>query len=521
MLFNSFSFLLLFLPLAMLGYWVTERLGGRTASIAWLSIISLIFYGLSEPWHLLVIMPSIIVNFTIGVSLASKECDRRLLVSGIAINLGVLGYFKYANFFMENIQALTGLPLPAVDITLPAGVSFFTFTQIAFLVDAYSHKTKEVNFSRYVLFVTFFPHLIAGPIIHHSEMLPQFAKGSRGMNARNISIGLSILIIGLAKKVLIADNLALVASPIFDAADQGQFITTFEAWSGALAYTFQLYFDFSGYSDMAIGLSLLFGIRMPVNFNSPYKSRSIVQFWRRWHMTLSRFLLTYLYIPLGGSRQGIARMFLALMATMLLGGLWHGAGWTFVAWGALHGGYLIINHGWMKLSKSDFSVVRPLNTLVGIVAWPLTFVAVCAAWVIFRAETMDGALTILSSMSTLDGLTFPGPAEQRLGAAASVLRSLGVEFIGTNVVSLEDWRTFGLPIIILAAAISLLAPNTQQIFARYRPALSVYKGDLSDAKKQRTLSWRPVPIWSLYITVLGVVCLLSLNKISEFIYFRF
>lgn len=520
MLFNSYPFLLLFLPIAMVGYWAMERLGGRPAGIGWLAFISLVFYGVAEPWHLLIILPSIVFNFSVGVRLASCEPNRRLLFAAIATNLALLGYFKYANFVTENIQALTGLPIPSSDLTLPAGISFYTFTQIAFLVDSYRHQTREVNFSRYTLFVTFFPHLIAGPIIHHSEMLPQFAKGHRGMNTRNISIGLSILIIGLAKKVLIADNLALMASPVFDAVYQGQGITFFESWTSALAYTFQLYFDFSAYSDMAIGLSLMFGIKMPLNFNSPYKSRNIIQFWRRWHMTLSRFLLDYLYIPLGGSRHGAPRMFLALFATMLLGGLWHGAGWTFILWGALHGIYLITNHGWRFLQDR---ANRPLATImagVAIFSWPITFLSVCVGWVIFRAENLDTAFVILNSMSGLNGLTFPAMAELRLGTFADTFKQFGVIFSGTNIVSLEDWREFGIPMIVLAASISFFAPNTQQIFTRYRPALSVYTNDLKNLPRTR-FAWTPNFLWTAALAALAVTCLLSLNRVSEFIYFKF
>ncbi|MCR4378627.1 MAG: MBOAT family protein [Rhodospirillales bacterium] len=497
-----------------------ERLGGRPAGIGWLAFISLIFYGIAEPWHLLIILPSIAFNFSVGVRLASCEPHPRLLFAAIATNLALLGYFKYANFVTENIQTLTGLPLLSTDVTLPAGISFYTFTQIAFLVDSYRHQTREVNFSRYTLFVTFFPHLIAGPIIHHSEMLPQFAKGHRGMNARNISIGLSILIIGLAKKVLIADNLALMANPVFDAVYQGQTITFFESWTSALAYTFQLYFDFSAYSDMAIGLSLMFGIKMPINFSSPYKSRSIIEFWRRWHMTLSRFLLEYLYIPLGGNRHGAPRMLLALLATMLLGGLWHGAGWTFILWGGLHGGYLIINHGWRFAQDRATGPLSSIMSATTILSWPITFISICVGWVIFRAENLDTAFAILNTMSGFHGFTFPAIAELRLGTFADTFKQFGVTFSGANIVSLEDWREFGIPVIVLAATISFFAPNTQQIFARYKPALPVYANDQKNLPRSR-LAWTPNFMWMVYLATLTVVCMLSLNRVSEFIYFRF
>jgi D-alanyl-lipoteichoic acid acyltransferase DltB (MBOAT superfamily) len=263
-----------------------------------------------------------------------------LLASAIAVNLILLGYFKYANFFADNLNHFAGTALPIGQVILPLGISFFTFTQIAFLVDTYQGKVKEFNFVHYTLFVTYFPHLIAGPVLHHKEMMPQFAKRNVcHLNWDNVAVGLSIFVLGLAKKVLIADSLAEFATPIFSAVAAGGQPMLFEAWIGALAYTLQLYFDFSAYSDMAIGISLMFNVRLPMNFNSPYKATSIIDFWRRWHMTLSRFLRDYLYIPLGGSRNGKAQRYLNLMITMLLGGLWHGAGWTFVIWGGLHGFY--------------------------------------------------------------------------------------------------------------------------------------------------------------------------------------
>ncbi|MCW8914478.1 MAG: MBOAT family protein [Magnetovibrio sp.] len=496
-----------------------ERLGGRSAGIGWLAFISLVFYGISEPWHLLVILPSIAFNFSVGIHLA-RSPDPRLLFAAIATNLGLLGYFKYSNFVIENLFVFADMPPPAINVVLPAGISFYTFTQIAFLVDSYRQQAREVNFSRYALFVTFFPHLIAGPIIHHAEMLPQFAKGARGINSRNVSIGLSILIIGLAKKVLIADNLALVATPVFDATLQGETLTFFEAWAAALAYTFQLYFDFSAYSDMAIGLSLMFGIKMPINFNSPYKAQNIVEFWRRWHMTLSRFLLDYLYIPLGGNRHGAPRMFAALLATMLLGGLWHGAGWTFIIWGALHGTYLVINHAWRQATKEIRFEVGPLRHVFTTLSWATTFIAVTAAWVVFRAETLDAAIIVWKSMAGFNGLSFPAPAEQRLGSLAGILSSLGVVFDGNNIVTLEDWRTLGIPLILIAGLICVIAPNTQQLFARYKPALPVYNGQLPSPSETKW-QWRPTPFWVFSMAGIGVICLLSLNRISEFIYFRF
>ena len=291
---------------------------------------------------------------------------------------------------------------------LPLGISFFTFQKIAYLVDAYRGEVRAGGFLSFALFVTFFPQLIAGPIVHHSEVIPQFGqKSTYRPNLDNLSMGIGIFVLGLAKKTVLADSIATYATPVFRAAQAGADPTLFEAWGGALAYTFQLYFDFSGYSDMAIGLALMFNIRLPINFNSPYKATNIIDFWRRWHITLSRFLRDYLYIPLGGNRHGVARRYANLMLTMLLGGLWHGAGWTFIVWGGLHGIFLVINHFWHALGvgSATTSGARPGSD--GSAARTITFLAVMVAWVFFRAEDFDAATRILAGMAGLNGVQLP------------------------------------------------------------------------------------------------------------------
>jgi len=357
MLFNSEIFLFVFLPIVLIGFYAIGAQGHHRVAISWLVASSLFFYGWWNPAYLGLIIGSILFNYTFGMILSRQGMVQRnkwwLLFFGVGFNLTLLGYFKYANFFVDNINVLTGANFHLEQIILPLAISFFTFQQITYLVDAYSGKTREYNFLHYILFVTFFPQLIAGPIVHHREMLPQFAKDTLyKLNHSNLAIGFAILLIGLFKKVVLADGVAPFATPVFAAADSGVEISFFEAWSGALAYTFQLYFDFSGYTDMAIGVARMFNVRLPLNFNSPYKSLSIVDFWRRWHMTLSAFLRDYLYIPLGGSRKGMPRRYINLMTTMLLGGLWHGAGWTFVVWGFLHGFYLVVNHAWTSFRTS-------------------------------------------------------------------------------------------------------------------------------------------------------------------------
>ncbi|MBT5260335.1 MAG: MBOAT family protein, partial [Nitrospina sp.] len=346
MLFNSYAFIFLFLPVTLLGFQLIGNRGHCRVAVSWLIGASLFFYGWWNPAYLGLILTSILFNYAVGVSLGSRPA-KTVLVVGIAANLGLLGYFKYANFFVDNINALTGSDIVLERIILPLAISFFTFQQITYLVDTYRGETQECDFLRYCLFVTFFPQLIAGPIVHHREMMPQFAKDTFcRLKAKHLAVGLTIFSVGLFKKVILADGIAVYSTPVFDAAEAGVILTFVDAWCGALAFTFQLYFDFSGYSDMAIGLGRMFGIILPVNFFSPYKASNIIEFWRRWHITLSRFARDYLYIPLGGNRKGTLLRFANLMITMLLIGLWHGAGWTFVIWGGLHGSYLVINHGW-------------------------------------------------------------------------------------------------------------------------------------------------------------------------------
>lgn len=361
MLFNSYSFLLFFLPVVLAGFYAIGIWHHARSAQLWLIGASFFFYGWWDYHFLVLLIFSILFNFGVGRRLALSVLPAPgdtgrywLLVSGISVNLALIGYYKYAGFLSDAIAMMSGADFHLTGIVLPLAISFFTFQQIAFLVDAYRHEAEEFDFQNYVLFVTFFPQLIAGPIVHHKEMMPQFSRLKIGQDFwESFAVGLSVFIIGLFKKAVLADGFAIYATPVFDLSLTGQKIDFLTAWAGALAYTFQLYFDFSGYSDMAIGLGLMFGIRLPLNFFSPYKALNIIEFWRRWHMTLSRFLRDYLYFPLGGNRKGKARRYINLMLTMVLGGLWHGAGWTFVLWGSLHGSYLIINHGWHAI-KPDF-----------------------------------------------------------------------------------------------------------------------------------------------------------------------
>src|SRR6202171_3002552 len=395
MLFNSYLFIFLFLPLALIGYFALGRLG-HLAPVIWLALASLVFYSVSNWQFVLLLLASVAFNYCIGLLLISQPLRAAprfaVLTVGVAGDLLVLGYFKYAGFLAANLNAIfsTGF---TVNILLPVGISFYTFTQIAFLVDAYRGNVARYRLPHYALFVTYFPHLIAGPILHHRDMIPQFERAAaKRPDPHLILCGLIIFGIGLFKKTCLADGIQPLVSLAF-----GPDAPTFDqAWPGAPAYTFQLYFDFSGYSDMAIGISLMFGIFLPLNFNSPYRSQNIIDFWRRWHIPLSQFVRDYLYIPLGGTRHGSILRYVNLMVTMLLGGLWHGAAWTFVVWGALHGAYLCINHAWTNYGPA---IGPRYASAANLAAFVLTFLSVVVAWVFFRADSMASAMSVLSKLA--------------------------------------------------------------------------------------------------------------------------
>lgn len=497
MLFNSYGFIFLYLPLVLLGYFQLARISHAVAA-GWLAVASLFFYGWWNPAYVGLLLASIACNYAFGLWIA-KACTRhdeagkkRRLAVAIAANMLLLGYYKYANFFLGSISSAAGTQFSLGEIILPLGISFFTFTQIAFLVDTCQGKVKECNFIHYTLFVTYFPHLIAGPVLHHKEMMPQFRLGSTyRFSYENMAVGSAIFFIGLFKKVVLADGIAACVGPVFNAPAAGVQLAFIEAWGGALCYTLQLYFDFSGYSDMAIGLSRMFGVILPLNFHSPYKSASIIEFWRRWHMTLSRFLRDYLYIPLGGNRKGRARRYLNLMATMLLGGLWHGAGWTFVIWGGLHGLYLVVNHGWHAIRrKLGQDPGKPLSRPAHIAAVSLTFLSVTVAWVFFRADTFDHALAIVHAMAGGNGF--------------------GVH--GTNALLGNAARNY----LLMGLLLAWFAPNTQQIMQNFRPAL-----DMPGNTCAVRLTWRLDYKSAVVHALVALFGLMSISELSEFIYFQF
>lgn len=406
MLFNTNVFLMAFLPAVVIGFYIIGT-RSRNGAVVFLVCASLFFYGWWRASYLLLILASFSVNYGLGKILDQRR-SKKVLTIGIVLNLGILGYFKYANFFVDTADALFGLHSNIGVIVLPLAISFFTFQQIIYLIDTYRGNVTQSGFTRYMLFVSFFPQLIAGPIVYHKEMMPQFARETLArLDWRDIALGLTLFSIGLFKKVCLADRVAEQATPVFKLAESGEVLTFFTAWGGALSYTFQIYFDFSGYSDMALGLACLFGIRLPVNFYSPYRATNIIEFWRHWHMTLSRMLREYLYIPLGGSRRGSRRRYFNLMLTMLIGGLWHGAAWTFVVWGGLHGIYLAINHGWHAVRRRLGHDLERHTVLGRAAGTLLTFLAVVVAWVFFRAESFDGARVMLEGMAGLNGVSLP------------------------------------------------------------------------------------------------------------------
>ncbi len=431
MLFASTTFLVGFLPtVLLLIYFIRHAFGARCA-IALLTLSSLVSYAWYFPPFLLLLVASVVANYWLG-NLVYLTGSRLLTSLGIILNLGLLGWYKYAGLIGDLVESVSGQSLGVPEILLPLGISFFTFQQIAYLVDIYQQKTKPSDVLEYLFFVSFFPQLIAGPIVHHKELMPQL-KNTRfaEFNSEDIAAGLVLLSIGLAKKVLIADRLAPGADTLFEAQALGIQLSAAEAWFGMLCYTFQIYFDFSGYADIALGLARMFGLRLPVNFASPYKSTDIIEFWRRWHISLSTFLRDYLYHPLGGNRHGPVRRYANLWIVMLIGGLWHGAGLQFVVWGGLHGVYLTIAHFWRR------STDRRLHPAL---AFALTFIGVVIAWVYFRADNILQANEIIW-----------------------VMCGGGVDLFSTDI-----YANQALPSVVLTFAIliAFFAPNSLEIEER-------------------------------------------------------
>ena len=520
MLFNSPEFLFGFLPITLFVLFIGANRHKQTATV-WLIVASLFFYAWWDIRNLPILVLSVVFNYLLSDHLITRTTDgkpdRIALAIGIFLNLSVLLWFKYRNFIAENLGSLFSFHMELHKLALPLGISFFTFQQISYLVDGYRGKTSRCSPAQYAMVVTFFPHLIAGPIVRYQDVIPQFSKpGIFQFDAVRVNAGLMLFVAGLFKKMVFADSIANYSNLAFDAASQGVVLTFTEAWVGALAYTCQLYFDFSGYSDMAIGLAWIVGIRFNANFNSPYKAHSIVDFWRRWHISLSNFLRDYLYIALGGNRVSQARMYANLLITMLLGGLWHGANWTFVVWGGLHGAYLVINHFW-RFTLSKFGYAEQASPLPAAASWILTFLGVVIAWVIFRADGLSVAGSILRSMSGLNGIQLPDYLEGILGFT----KAWGWEFSGftANVGIPKLYSVVG---IVILLSIAFFAPNTHEWLNRWSPVI-----DLKPSRLHGWMTrvfgegWEPTPLWSAAGGVALGICFLSMTRISQFIYFQF
>ena len=470
MLFNSYEFILIYLPITLILYYQLAKWLSNSAAKNFLIFASLCFYSYWDIGNLPILLASILSNYLFGHFL-SKNRSKRILTLGITFNLLFLGYFKYTDFVLQNLNSLVGTSFELQSIVLPLGVSFFTFTQTAYLVDVYRGETKEYTKSDYLLFVTIFPHLIAGPILYHKDMIPQFSVADNyKINYKNIAYGIVWFTIGLFKKVVIADKLAVWANQVFNNTTN---LSMLDAWGGSLAYSLQLYFDFSGYSEMAIGLGLLFNYNLPLNFNLPYRATSIIDFWRRWHMTLSAFLKNYLYVPFGGNRCNSHMR--NILITMFLGGLWHGAGWTFIFWGVLHGIFICINHLWRK---TKIQLPRLVN-------WLLTFNAVNIAWIFFRANSFESAINVINAMFDVNRLVVPH--SNGLGKYIEVFKNGSEILLSTS--------NMGMLIVYLVVSVFVFDKNHLE---KINPILS-----------------------AIVFAVVFIFAFTKIGQISEFLYFQF
>jgi alginate O-acetyltransferase complex protein AlgI len=518
LVFNSYQFIFVFLPLVMAVFFAIGRFS-RPWALRWVIVASLVFYALWRPLNVLIIAPSVLINFVVARVLQRlcrqqrRGAARAVLLLGIAFNVAFLGYFKYANFLVSSINDALGTQMILSQIILPLGVSFITFQKIAFLIDVHSGRVEAFTLQDYCLFVLFFPQLIAGPIVHYREMMPQFHGVSCRLNKEDASVALTLLAFGLFKKVFLADNIALLVTPIYEQAKSGSHIALLSAWIAAVGFTLQIYFDFSGYTDMALGIARLFGIKLPPNFNSPLRASSIIDFWLRWHMTLTRFLTAYIYNPLTlwltrrraakglprfsqrnmGPRTFVEFLMFPILLTMLVSGIWHGAGYTFIVWGVLHGLFLVVNHAWRlgepKLLRNNASYA-PCMQLAGFL---ITFTCVTASMVIFRSANLKTAVDLLQGLIGLHGLGL------KSGIA---LRKLAL------------WIGGG-------AFIALACPNTLQILSRYEPALDWKPSPDDGATAKPRILWRPSLAWAVAVAVVVAIGILNLGGQSEFLYWQF
>jgi alginate O-acetyltransferase complex protein AlgI len=515
MLFNSYIFIFLFLPISLGIFYFLKSKNYEKLTCIWLILLSLFFYGWWNPKYLLLIALSILINFFLG-SILRKNSKKIILIFGILFNLLTIGYFKYANFFLDNVNPFLSEEIILNEIILPLGISFFTFQQITYLVDSYLGRTEENKFLNYSLFVVFFPQLIAGPIVHHSEMIPQFKNKLFGFfNIKNFTVGLTVFTIGLFKKVFMADNLAVYANPAFEISELGFSLTFFDSWFAAIAYTFQLYFDFSGYSDMAIGIGLLFGIALPLNFYSPFKARNISEFWSLWHMTLSRLVRDYLYYPLsliftryateknfGKIKVFVLKLVAPTIISFFLVGLWHGAGWHFIIFGILHGFYIVVYNIWVIIKKKIFFTFFKKNIQFhNYLAQLITFVAVTFSFVIFRSDSITSSLNFIISM---------------------------IDFTQINLNDLFEATNFGtypftgIYFIIISICIICFLPNAYQFILKYNELYKSFNKHIpNQPNTKRKVIWKPSVFWGFCFALILILSIMNISSTNEFLYFEF
>ena len=540
MLFNSYTFIFGFLPVSLLGFYAlgTRR---REWALLWLTACSLLFYAWWRPVNVLLIAPSILINYLLArwlerIDEGRTVLARMVLTGGIVFNLCFLGYFKYLNFFADVLNDVAGTGFVATQLVLPLGISFITFQKIAFLVDVHGRRVSQFSLADYGLFVLFFPQLIAGPIVHYREMMPQFRAASCRFEAENVAVAVSLFFFGLAKKLMVADPLGRMVAPLYAQAEAGVPQSMIEAWIAAVGFTLQIYFDFSGYSDMALGLGRFFGIKLPVNFNSPLKATSIIDFWLRWHVSLTRFLTAYVYNPMSlsltrrrmamgktvfGGRRTTPMAFVTLLAmptmvTMLISGVWHGAGYTYILWGMLHGTLLCINHAWRVLRPRIWPDTRVYTQRMAPFGFVLTFLSVVMAMVLFRAPTVHAGWLLWKGMVGEFGVTLPQAVFSRLGAATDWLTGIGVRPAWTSGALLLSAALR----ISCSLVIALLLPNTLQMLAGFEPALGVKPAKVP-SRLLRGLTWVPNNTWAVGLACIAVAGLLSLGELSEFLYWQF
>jgi len=542
MLFNSYTFILVFLPVTLAGFFVFGR-ASRSWALGWLIVASIFFYAWWNPLNVAIMGPSILINFVLARTLLhlgqdeSKQSVAKLvLLLGLVFNVMFLGYFKYINFIRGAANDVFGAQFTLTAVILPLGISFITFQKIAFLIDVHSGRVQSFRFRDYLLFVLFFPQLIAGPIVHYREMMPQFHKVNPRLVKEDVAVGLTLFFFGLFKKVFFADSIAALVSPIYQDAAAGGHVSFFMAWMAALGFTLQIYFDFSGYSDMALGLGRFFNIRLPANFNSPLRASNIIDFWQRWHVTLTRFLTAYMYNPLSlwltrrrlskghaglGGRSTTFGAFVYLLMfptllTMLVSGIWHGAGYNFMIWGLLHGIYLAVNHAWRLVGPPLWPSRESYERFMAPAGLVLTLLAVTVSMVFFRATTMEGATHILSGMIGLDGVALPERLFDHLGTVGVWLQSIGVSALSEgHFFKLAMW-TAGLLFVALAL------PNTLEILAHYEPALGVkVRPASSGAAPIKVPEWVPSVVWATAVAVIAMLGVANLAGPSEFLYWQF